>query len=210
MVQERSVTEQNIRDTFIAALHDHPLYSIKDSELASAAHVSLTTYYRYYDADKQNLLKSIEQDLIDGFKDALSEAFKPWIKLTHSPSKKDIVNHLDESLDSLIKYGKENREVLLAISSSNGDPGLCKVLLGVFANKMRSLLTHYYRLYNQDERLEKKELYFKLVTYRYALDIVGTLHFWLAHQDDMTIVECKEMVCNVVMYSSYDFTTHLF
>lgn len=206
---ERALAEQYIRKSFIEELKTRPLYTIKDAEIANDAHVALSTYYRYYDADKRKLLSSIEQDLMDSFKKALSEAFKPWLNLNHSPSKKDIVAYMNKSLDPLLKYGRENRDELLAISSHNGDPKLASQMLEILSDKISVLINHYFKLYHQENELRNNALYFEFTAYRYSMDIIGTIRFWLKHQDEMTAVECKKMVSDVMMYSSYDFTTHV-
>lgn len=196
-------TNNRIKAGLIETLADKQLYQVKDKDIISAAQVSASSYYKYY-ADKSDVVKNLEFDLLAEFKKTAVSDSKEWHKLHASPSKKNISKLMNSNITNIISFFQNNRKAITVLVSKNGDLHFRNDMVSVLANIAKRLIIYYYKLY--DQQIEKS---FKLdiIAQRYALAILEPLFYWLAHYDSISIRDVQKLIIDTTLYSPYDMST---
>lgn len=202
-------TRNRIQGGLIAAVRQKPLYEVKDKDIIKEAQVSSSSYYKYY-SDKSHVLKDIETELINEFKDVLSNDSKNWGTINHAPNKRDVRMLIDRNINKLIDYFNDHKATLAPLISKNGDPAFVYQLIDMTTNIVKRMIIYYFRIYNQESILKEDELKLKIVSKRYALAFLGPLFIWLEDSADMPLKETKQMMKMMILDSPYDISTHGF
>ena len=181
----RAQTEQHIKDVFIDMFVEQGLDSISVKALSERAHISKTTFYKYFD-DKYELLEVIETDILD----ALTKINLEIIPVDFKEAlKQETIPGMTESARFIRKHKK-----------------IFKRLLDVNMNQhfvyhwKKNIKTEFLDKFRKDN-LQSKDLEMNVEMIVSAL--VGLYTFWLFHRPRMSCEEFSRIAANMVLKYIY-------
>lgn len=122
-------TKMVLRESLFKLLKQKPLAQISVKELCTLADINRATFYAHY-ADPQNLLRSIERELVADINDCLNDA------------KFDGGSVTADLLEEVFTYIKENGETCAVLLADNGDIAFQRKVAGIVsAQCIKSLTT---------------------------------------------------------------------
>lgn len=186
------ITQQRIQEALLLLLEEKSFAACSVSDIVINAEVSKKSFYSYYES-KFDLIKQIEDKLIDGLKQALEKdrLHLTRIQQEYSPEKIDEI--ADVEFDQTIKYCDENKLSFSRLLSSNGDISFINRLEKIGTQEIIERLPYYFgscaRIQSTNDTYSMK-----IIRMLYSHIIVGLLCFWMSHSDIMSIQEVKSLV----------------
>lgn len=202
-------TKNRIQKGLIAAMKEEPLYQVKDKDVISKAEILSASYYKYY-ADKGEVLKDLEKELLDQFHEALSHDAQNWRTETHAPSKKDIERLIDRNIDQIIDFFNQHVDYIAVLISDNGDPYFAHQLIDSTSKMVTKMIIYYFHIYNQEHILKKDLFKLQFTAQRYAQAFLDPLFIWSQNPADLSLNDTKKMMRVMVLRSPYETSTHGF
>lgn len=110
------ITEESIRTAFLQLIEEVGFQKINVVSLAARAGVNRTTFYLHY-ADKYELLNRIEDDILEGIENILSDVLKEGVKFAA------IRKTVFSAAVRVFQFVSEREYEFRTLLGSNGDPG---------------------------------------------------------------------------------------
>lgn len=199
-------TKNRIYHALTVCMQKKSLIEMYDKDIINAAEISPRTFYKYYE-NKVAVLHDMEKQLIDAYQAALKNDAQAW-KISHSPSKKDILQLAQTNLTNLLNYFANNRYEILALISDKGDPAFNQQLIIILSKAIEHLLIYYFHIYHQEKVFRNNRIPFQIVSRRYAKSDLSSVCFWLRNYDYVSVSQLKKIIGETIIYSPYELTTH--
>lgn len=113
-------TRKYLEESLLSLMTTKSIKDITVRELTERANINRSTFYLHY-SDINDVIKHIEQNLLQRFYEKLAEEMKPR-------SLQEEVYHF---MEVVVSFLQENRQTLLIICGKNGDNSFADVLAGV-------------------------------------------------------------------------------
>lgn len=202
-------TQSRIASALIQAIKEEPLIVIKDKDLIKKAEIAPGTFYKYY-SDHVEVLRSVEKELLDGYRQALSASSRHWLGLNHSASKKDVDHLLMTQTDELIDFFLSNAEAVTALASPNGDPAFMSTLDDMLNSVVKRIIIYYFKIYGESQRLLKAPDRTDFITHKFSTTFISSILYFLRHGDRFSKLAMKKFTIKSLVFSPYDMAQHGF
>lgn len=186
----RSITTQKrIKEAFLSLLENKSFAMCSVSDIVDSAEVSKKSFYTYYN-NKFDLIQDIENQLIDGLKEALKNDRLNLDRVQENHPLENVDELVDLEFDQTINYCDKYKTAFSRFLSSNGDIEFLNRLEDVGTKEILNRLPYYFNSPNQLD--SSNDTYsMKIIRMLYAHIIVGLLCFWMMHSEMMSMHEVK-------------------
>lgn len=180
-------TMEDIKESFIELYEQGGIDKVSVQNLCSNANISKTIFYRYFD-DKYEVLEAIEQELLDGLRNA-NLVLKSTPLGTYKKGEPFPVFY------ETAQYVLDKKKYFKALLSAHGDPQ--------FIFKWKKQIRLDVREKFEHDNITGYNL--DVVTELFAAGIIGLYTYWFFENPDMSCREVSEIGGNMLCGSFYNF-----
>ena len=185
-------TLNRIKEGFITVLDTKKLSECTTNDIVDSAEISKKTFYNYYQ-NKQDLLHEIENDLLEGLKEALVIDREELKDVKHLRGADEIKELAEVAFNHTLAFCNENKHALSNLLSSNGDMQFYQMIVEVANNEFDARVPYLFGDINIKEANVKSPLPFSFIKTLYINTIVNLLMLWGAAPDSLSINEIKSI-----------------
>lgn len=175
-------TNDHIVNGLVTCLQDTPFRKLSNKDIIMASEITPRTFYRYY-ADKNDLLDSIENELIGGLKEA--------------PDPSEIVSLADDAFKHTLAFAEKNKAIAKALLSDNGDI--------LFAHQIEEVSEEEFKIrakfLSGNKQIEVTDPVFIKM---YVSQIITLIESWLFFSDEISPRKIREFIGKVQVTSPFD------
>lgn len=189
-------TNYHIVNGLVTCLQDTPFRKLSNKDIIMASEISPRTFYRYY-ADKNDLLDSIENELIGGLKEALEIDRKSLENLQEAPDPSEIVSLADDAFKHTLAFAEKNKAIAKALLSDNGNI--------LFAHQIEEVSEEEFKIrakfLSGNKQIEVTDPVFIKM---YVSQIITLIESWLFFSDEISPRKIREFIGKVQVTSPFD------
>lgn len=183
-------TLNRIKEGFINALAYKKLTECTINDIVNSAEISKKTFYNYYQ-NKQDLLREIEKNLLNGLQQALI-ADRETLKVnSHLPDADEIQELAGVAFNHTLAFCNENKTYLSRLLSSNGDMQFYQMIVDLANNEFDARVPYLFGEINIEKADATSPLPFSFIKTLYINTIVSLLMLWGAAPDSLSVKEIK-------------------
>lgn len=180
-------TIKDIKQSFIELYEHNGIDKVSVQNLCAKANISKTIFYRYFD-DKYDVLETIEQELLNGLREAN-------VSLKNAPIHEYKKGQPFPVFFETAQYVYEKKNFFKALLSAHGDPQFIFRWKKQIRLDVRGKFEHdHITGYNLD-----------VVTELFAAGIIGLYTYWFFENPNMSCQEISEIGGNMLCGSFYNF-----
>jgi len=174
-------TRENIFNTFINCLKDHPFKDISVKMIVEKARINRSTFYRNYE-DKYILLDDIIDYQLRSF---TSSADCGFILMHYSKA-----SEYHKNLYKLVNYIYTNKDVLLVLWDASLPYNLYQNMCNILSTQLLEIMKNEYRI--KEEKFPLATLHAQL----FAAITMETLRWWIKEQPELSYEQIIKIMAN--------------
>ncbi|KRM19608.1 hypothetical protein FC40_GL001456 [Ligilactobacillus hayakitensis DSM 18933 = JCM 14209] len=182
----------------VKLIQETPFNQITINELSEASGTSRRTFYMHY-SDKYDFLDSIERELLLGIKQAAEKDSEALLAMEGRPSSEMMYIFAQEAFYNLIKYSNENRKILRALFSKNGDSKFTASLQQIMDDEV---VRRFEIMHSTFGNVIPADYARSL----YSAVIMNTFAIWLGKDEPESPTEFADILGKVQIFSPFQFT----
>lgn len=197
--EKNEATQQRIVSALVSLIDTKGFTNITVSDITRVAKLSRGTFYIYY-LDKYDLLKKIETKLIANMEQLMQTNLDKTIYWVDSHKHEQTANRLDyspyKSIIQSFDYLDQNRIVLNALLSKNGDPQ--------FLYQLKALMDRQITLHNDNIFIHEENM--MPHDYQHVLlvnSIISIIGHWLQKETPESPIELADILINSRLLAPY-------
>ena len=182
-------TQSRIKEGFIITLSTKRLSESTTTDIVNAAEISKKTFYNYYQ-NKHELLREIENELLAGLKQALSQDRKKLSDLGYLPKSDEIRNLANTAFDKTIAYSNEHKVYLSRLLSDNGDIRFLQMIVKLANDEFDARVPY---LFGNIKIVSRSIMPFTFIKTIYVNTIINLLMLWESDPDSLSTNDIKDI-----------------
>lgn len=182
----------------VKLIQETPFNQITINELSEASGTSRRTFYMHY-SDKYDFLESIERELLLGIKQAAEKDSEALSEMNGRPTSEMMYIFAQEAFYNLIKYTNDNREILRALFSENGDSKFTANLQQIMDNEV---VRRFEIMHSSFGNVIPAE-YARTI---YSVVVMNAFAVWLAKDEPESPTEFADILGKIQIFSPFQFT----
>lgn len=195
-------TKNRIKLALIKCMEDAPYANISNIDIIKKAEISSRTLYKHY-KNKDEILKEIEDELIEQLKEANEEDSKAVFQIKHKLSNEENLELAKEEFKHLTAFCESIKGISQILLSPNGDINYLNRIHDLSVAETKKRLKYLIKN-NLIETSDDAMIPCDMVITTYAEVIVNIIITWLRYDTDLTVSNIRRILGLVQIKSPSD------